>query len=145
MVGSYKPHKPQSEEDNRVAVVAEFAVQTLLGNNNPQKPSSSTEDQVKPASLPHYSFLDVVTSSQDKLQVQVVKAYTQVVAGLNYRLVLLLAVDKTCIGAFTVQIYDHFGDLTVTHWGKELTCDDAKDLLKSESGFYEKYNQDFDW
>jgi hypothetical protein len=29
------------------------------------------------------------------------------------------------MGAFDVDIYDHFGDMQVTHWGDEHSCADA--------------------
>ena len=37
--------------------------------------------------------------------------------------------DSTCLGALKVTVYDRFGDLRVTKWGDQLTCDDVKDLL----------------
>ena len=37
--------------------------------------------------------------------------------------------DSTCLGALKVTVYDRFGDLRVTKWGDQLTCDDVQDLL----------------
>ena len=28
-------------------------------------------------------------------------------------------------GAFECIVYDRFGDMSVTHWGKELSCEEA--------------------
>jgi hypothetical protein len=30
-----------------------------------------------------------------------------------------------CVSAFDVDIYNHFGDMTVSKWGTEHTCDEA--------------------
>lgn len=61
----------------------------------------------------------------------------QVVAGMNYKLVMTISDETSCLGAFEVTIYDHFGDLSVTKFGDEMSCDDAKALAEedeSESG-----------
>ena len=52
------------------------------------------------------------------------------VAGLNYKLTIALMKDSICLGALKVTIYDHFGDLSVTKWGDQLTCEDVQELLK---------------
>jgi len=42
--------------------------------------------------------------------------------------------STSCLGAFQVTIYDHFGDLSITKFGDELTCEQAKAMAKeSES------------
>ena len=85
------------------------------------------------------------------LQVTVVRAYQQVVAGMNYRLVLLAERPATeegsasvCVGALAATVYDRFGTLQVTQWGQELACDRAKALLENEHEFYEWSHSDFE-
>jgi hypothetical protein len=52
-----------------------------------------------------------------------------VVAGLNYKLTIALMKDSICLGALKVTVYDRFGDLRVTKWGEQLTCEDVQELL----------------
>lgn len=40
--------------------------------------------------------------------------------------------SSSCLGALEVTIYDHFGDLSLTNFGKEMTCAEA-DALVEES------------
>jgi hypothetical protein len=57
----------------------------------------------------------------------------QVVAGLNIRLTVVIRDAKKphhCQGAFDVDIYNHFGTMSVTKWGKEHTCSEAKKIKK---------------
>jgi hypothetical protein len=77
------------------------------------------------------------------------------VAGMNYRLLLLLvATDETsssseqeqpalgsCVGAFTVTVYDRFGNLEVTSWGEEVECSKAKALLENNQAFFESSSE----
>ena len=53
----------------------------------------------------------------------------QVVAGLNYKLTIALMKDSICLGALKVTVYDHFGQLSVTKWGDQLTCYDVRESL----------------
>jgi hypothetical protein len=42
--------------------------------------------------------------------------------------------DSTgCLGAFQVTIYDHFGDLSITSFGNEMTCIQAKEELTQDN------------
>lgn len=36
--------------------------------------------------------------------------------------------DHHCVGAFDVEVYDHWGDTFLTSWGKEHTCDEAHQI-----------------
>lgn len=54
----------------------------------------------------------------------------QVVAGRNYKLLITLSNEETCLGAFEVTVYDHFGDLSITHWGPGMTCEQAKAMTE---------------
>lgn len=88
-----------------------------------------------------YSFLSWLTeeptgnTASSNLSFTIVEASQQVVAGMNYRFTMVLQkpsaddTDKTFVGAFTAVVYDHFGDLTVTSWGEELSEDQAMILL----------------
>ena len=56
---------------------------------------------------------------------QVLEASQQVVAGMNYRLKIQINDNQqqqqdqqTCLGTFTVIVYDHFGELSITEWGE---------------------------
>jgi hypothetical protein len=83
-----------------------------------------------------YSFLSKVESESMHLyKWRIIKGYQQVVAGMNYRLILSVNdVDKDdCIGGFAVTIYDHFGELSITQWGKEVDCDALDNLQKSKA------------
>ena len=44
---------------------------------------------------------------------------------MNIRLTLEVMDGDDCVSAFDVDIYNHFGDMTVSKWGAEHTCDEA--------------------
>ena len=45
---------------------------------------------------------------------------------MNIRLTLQVMVGDKCLRSFDVEVYDHFGDMTVTKWGEErTTCENA--------------------
>lgn len=54
----------------------------------------------------------------------------QVVAGMNFRLTLVVKQNRHCEGAFDIDIYNHFGDMSITSWGQEHTCDEAHAIRK---------------
>ena len=62
---------------------------------------------------------------------------TQVVAGMNIRLTLQVMDGDECTRAFDVEIYDHFGDMTVTKWGQERTCESSDNAVKSAPLMFE--------
>jgi hypothetical protein len=68
---------------------------------------------------------------------KIVKAFQQVVAGMNYRFVLMLqdADTSECLGAFAVTVYDNFGTLQVTLWGQEVSCERANANLENAEDF----------
>jgi hypothetical protein len=68
---------------------------------------------------------------------KIVKAFQQVVAGKNYRFILMLQDADTaeCLGAFAVTVYDNFGTLQVTAWGQEVSCERAKANLENADDF----------
>jgi hypothetical protein len=105
MPGGYSPVAVDNEF---VVEAATFAVSELL--------TSGTT----------YSFS---LAANEYYNVKVVEASQQVVAGLNFRLTLLVqGSNKSCVGAFQTTIYNHFGDLEVTKWGDELSCTEAERL-----------------
>lgn len=52
-------------------------------------------------------------------------------AGRNYKLTIEIADQDKCVGVFDVVIYDHFGELSVTNWGREHECGDLNELKVS--------------
>ena len=82
------------------------------------------------------------------------------VAGLNYKLVIVLVntdhqqEDQTptritseiqnIVGGFGVTVYDHFGELTVSKWGKELSREQAIALLENTQEFGDEAMNLFD-
>jgi hypothetical protein len=44
---------------------------------------------------------------------------------MNIRLTLEVMDGDSCVSAFDVDIYNHFGEMTVSKWGSEHTCDEA--------------------
>ena len=78
----------------------------------------------------NYTFL----SSVDGARVVVLKASTQVVAGMNYKLTIgLMDENGECQGAFKCTVYNRFGELSVTTWDDEVTCEEAKSLMEEQA------------
>jgi hypothetical protein len=68
-------------------------------------------------------------------RVEVIDAWQQVVQGLNFQLTLMLFNNENeCVGACNVQIYNQFGTLSVTNWNKEITCEEAKEIMLDSEG-----------
>lgn len=142
MVGSYT-RITDLENDPRVETVAQFALEQAL--------LSSTSSSSPPTTTTSSSSSNAVFSFSDKLQLDTVKVtivlgYRQVVAGMNYKLILVIQ-DKTVPdesseelirGGFGVSVYDHFSDLSITKWGKELTVPEAKELLQNKEAMSEE-------
>jgi hypothetical protein len=147
--GGYAPISDLQEE--RVQGAALFAVKTLLmlqENSSEEDVSTSTTSQKNP----HFSFAPQL---KENLCVTVARGSRQVVAGMNYDLVVVLSqptfmedhakttriasstangeASVAIVGAFEVTIYDRFGDLSVTKWGREFSLSEAKALLDNEN------------
>jgi hypothetical protein len=83
--------------------------------------------------------------SHPRLSVTVVRGFRQVVAGMNYKLVVVLTTSEPTasdvisvddiVGGFGVTVYDRFGDLSVTKWGQEVTREQAKAMLENMNDF----------
>ncbi len=54
-------------------------------------------------------------------------------AGRNYKLIMTVSDSTGCLGAFQVTIYDHFGDLSITSFGNEMTCIQAKEEITEDN------------
>mmetsp|Transcript_9492 Transcript_9492/g.11374 ORF Transcript_9492/g.11374 Transcript_9492/m.11374 type:complete len:182 (-) Transcript_9492:450-995(-) len=106
MMGGYY----QSDLRNPFVIqAAEFAVKALAESNK-------------------YSFL--ISKEETSYNFEVIEASQQVVAGTNYKLTIgVSSIDDTvCLGAFKAVLWDHFGELSVTKWGEELSCEEAESL-----------------
>jgi hypothetical protein len=96
---------------------------------NPRLPAV-TENVLEQLGNSPYSFASVVSGEHS---LEIVEAYQQVVAGMNYRLLLLLKDgSQTAVGAFTVTVYDQFGTFADTTWGDEVSVEEA--LKKLQGG-----------
>jgi hypothetical protein len=114
MPGGYSPGQIDNPE---IIKAGAFAVSAL---------AESTES---------YSFSARV-GAEAGYKVNVAKVFQQVVAGMNFRMVVLIEdAQGICVGAFKVTVYDHFGDMSVTQWGKEVECHKAKAALESREKF----------
>ena len=70
----------------------------------------------------------------DDSRLEIVQASQQVVAGMNYKLTIaLFDGDGNCQGAFKCTVYNHFGDLSVTTWGDEVSCEEANALINANA------------
>jgi hypothetical protein len=114
LVGGYAP--VEDLQDPSVLEAAAFAL---------TKASSSSSS--------HHSEYSFDLSSSSSENTIVIAASQQVVAGLNLKLIIMIQSTNTkdCQGAFLVTIYNHFGTMEVTEWGREYTCAEAKIILES--------------
>lgn len=113
LAGGYSPSKV---DDPIILEAAEFALDSLLVAHT------------KTSTRHNYSFAPAKTS-----QPRVIQASQQVVAGLNFLVTIMVTQEEDCVGAFTVTIYNHFGDLSVTNWGGEYTCEQAWGMLEADN------------
>eukprot|EP00429_Kryptoperidinium_foliaceum_P001087 CAMPEP_0176009822 /NCGR_PEP_ID=MMETSP0120_2-20121206/4448_1 /TAXON_ID=160619 /ORGANISM="Kryptoperidinium foliaceum, Strain CCMP 1326" /LENGTH=129 /DNA_ID=CAMNT_0017342629 /DNA_START=211 /DNA_END=600 /DNA_ORIENTATION=+ len=107
LAGGWSPSKL---DDPMITEAAQFCLKTL-------REDESLQDR--------YSFsvseADVPT---------VVEASQQVVAGMNFRLTILIRQENDCVGAFRATVYNHFGNLSVTEWKDELSCKEGEAILQ---------------
>mmetsp|Transcript_40256 Transcript_40256/g.83847 ORF Transcript_40256/g.83847 Transcript_40256/m.83847 type:complete len:136 (-) Transcript_40256:65-472(-) len=129
MVGSYN-EVANATADEGVQKAAAFAVDSL---------QSSLSSNSSPH--PSYSFLQDLMTAADTIDVsitpRVIQAQKQVVAGMNYKLIIFLlcqqhgsavtepTTQETLLGAFQVTVYDRFGSMSITEWGPEMTPEQA--------------------
>lgn len=124
IVGGYNEASP---DDKRVMNAASFAVNLIgVGEAQPLESYSFTDFLVAfHAQRPSKPLIQ--EGDEEGLKIQIVKVKQQVVAGMNYDMTIELSIGMKCVGGFEVTVYDQFGDLTVTKWGKELPCADKLD------------------
>jgi hypothetical protein len=128
MAGGYGEIQDLTEE--RVRNAATFAVTEL------QQQNSGTG----------YSFV-----LPSEFTIQIAKGYRQVVAGMNYKLIVVITISdagpipspENIVGGFGVTVYDKFGELSVTKWGKELSVERAIQILQNRDKFGEAFDEDF--
>jgi len=131
-------------------------ITNLSDNEYLQNAASFAIQQYLAGVSPTYSFL-VADEDMDTVKYDVIAARQQVVAGMNYDMLLSLTVNGQCVGGFSVLVYDHFGDLEITDWGGEMPCDQLQQLTAAtenenkngvegggdgEEYYYYYYNQD---
>lgn len=115
MVGGYADAEIGEE---RVVDAAKFAVLALADKQQLEQEGSGDGDRT-------YTFDAAAAIGADEVNVIVLEAQKQVVAGMNYRLSIGLT-DKAsgeCLGGFKCIVYDRFGaELQVSIWGQEIAC-----------------------
>ena len=114
MVGGYADADIGEE---RVVDAAKFAVLALAEKQQLEQEGSDDGDRT-------YTFDAAAAIEADGVNVIVLEAQKQVVAGMNYRLSIGLT-DKTsgeCLGGFKCIVYDRFGNMQVRIWGQEIAC-----------------------
>mmetsp|Transcript_29298 Transcript_29298/g.62279 ORF Transcript_29298/g.62279 Transcript_29298/m.62279 type:complete len:213 (-) Transcript_29298:96-734(-) len=123
MVGGYSDMDIELLQSRDVREIAAFALSEHVAG-------SSTFDS---ASLSLAVSPEEVRSGV--VQMKVLEAQRQVVAGLNYKLTLAIIKDNVCLGGFKITVYKplpHMEQgLTVTSWGKTLECSEIKDLMQA--------------
>jgi hypothetical protein len=107
LIGGYSL-VPDFENNAVVMEAAAFAFRELLSSSSP------------------YSVVSIV-SKDDVVDFEILRVSQQVVAGLNIRMDLVFRDSSGgCVGAGTVVVYNHFGDLSITSWktDESLQCED---------------------
>jgi hypothetical protein len=159
VVGGYMPIQDLRTND-RVPLIAQFVIEQILLQEQQQQQQQSTLDTQNGnnnGQLPQYSFLSKIKNDASMMSTTVVQGSQQVVAGMNYQLTIVLStttesVNDTdtntntknnissidIIGAFIVTVYDQFGQLSITNYGKELSYKDAKVLFENYNHFHDE-------
>lgn len=121
MLGGYQK---ASITDESVVEAATFAVNAL--------PALFAETPDKYTFATTFPVFEQGTAPSSKLSILVLEASQQVVAGMNFDVKIGVFEGENLLGAFSALIYDHFGDLSVTTWGTELSSEDVI-LLKEKN------------
>ena len=114
--------------EERVVDAAQFAVSALA--------QKQLEEEGGDGERTTYTFNAI---RADEVNLVVLEAQKQVVAGMNYRLTIGVTdrASGECLGGFKCIVYDRFGDLSLSIWGKEVECGEvglAIARLKDEEG-----------
>ena len=128
MAGGYADANISEE---RVVDAAQFAVSALA-----QKQLEEEDEEGGDGERTTYTFNAI---RADEVNLVVLEAQKQVVAGMNYRLTIGVTdrASGECLGGFKCIVYDRFGDLSLSIWGKEVECGEvglAIARLKDEEG-----------
>ena len=128
---------------SEIVNAAWFAVQQLQQQQQQQR---DDDDSI----IDYYTFLPFDSYEKYSYQPYILDAYQQIVGGSNWKLKIMILSEKplpsssssissssqqqqqrgninadACIGVFEVLIYnDNRGDLSITEWGKETSCED---------------------
>ena len=110
--------------DNPMIVeAAQFVLSSLQ-----QQDSNSNSN-----SMPDELFGTTTTTTKAKTIIstyQIIEVSQQVVAGMNIKLTMLFQDGgSNCVGACNVVVYNHFGEMSVTSWNKQITCEEAETRL----------------
>ena len=104
LAGGYRP-VPAFKNDAIVTEAAAFCLRELLSPSSPYSIVASNSNSM------------VSKDNGDVVDFEILRASQQVVAGLNIRLDLVFRDSAgVCVGAGTVVVYNHFGDLSITSW-----------------------------
>lgn len=126
MAGGYADANISEE---RVVDAAQFAVSALAQKQLEEEDEEEGGERT-------YTFNAI---RADEVNLVVLEAQKQVVAGMNYRLTIGVTdrASGECLGGFKCIVYDRFGDLSLSIWGKEVECGEvglAIARLKDEEG-----------
>jgi hypothetical protein len=93
--------------------------------------SLQQQDSTNSNSMP-YEFFGT-TKAKAITTYQIIEVSQQVVAGMNIKLTMLFQDDESnCVGACNVVVYNHFGEMSVTSWNKQISCEEAETRLAEE-------------
>lgn len=132
--------------DQYIEQAADLVLTTLQEQQHQQQATNTA------TTTPTYSFASKVMSYR------IIQAEQQVVAGMNYKLTMLFG-DRpfddsegedgdgeqdqneeeeeragNCVGACRVIVYNHFGDLSITEWSNEMTCEEVLAMEDDQVG-----------
>jgi hypothetical protein len=135
IAGGYSAVSNLDSDDSPVKEVAQFVVQHL--SDLDQNEQSLNLD------------LGGANVTDGNATVVVVRGYSQVVAGTNYRLLILLLSSyignvEGCLGAFAVEAYVNLdGTKSISDWGQVVDCDAALGLRDDPTKEYGAFHPDF--
>ena len=115
-LGGYKAVDADDLNEPELLKAAKFAVMEYVS----QLPSSSRIDRSR-------VVVPVDGDADDsEIKFEVLQAATQVVAGVNFKMdiAVLDPFERNCLEVFSVVVYDHFGDLSLTRFeGEPMQCE----------------------
>jgi Aspartic acid proteinase inhibitor len=98
-------------------------IPNLNDKNVQQAAAYAVKELVKSNLKNQYPFLRKIQRPNAQYTWKVVRGKQQVVAGMNYKLTIKFRkMNGRRIGGLQAIVYDHFGSLSVTKWGKRVRC-----------------------